>query len=217
MTSFSALPRPIKNRSQLHLSRKIYHVSGLAVILFLYYTLSREQALLALTIALVVIVPIDILRIKVSHWSEKLNALFRRVLRNDEMQSLSAMSYLVLGTFVVVAFFPREVGAMALILLGIGDPASSIFGVLYGKDKLVGNKTVQGAFAGFVACTLAAWIYYSTSEIMTERWVLAGLITGIIGAISELVPTGPIDDNFTLPVLGAMLLWLQFYFMGGFV
>ena len=42
---------------------------------------------------------------------------------------------------------------MALLFLALGDPVSSYIGVRYGKNPILGRKTLQGTLAGFVTCT----------------------------------------------------------------
>jgi len=50
---------------------------------------------------------------------------------------------------------------------------------------------------------------------MVERLLMASLIAGLIGAVSELLPIGKLDDNFTFPVVSGTLLWMMFLLFGG--
>lgn len=206
----------VRKRSELHIARKVYHVAGIALILFLYQNLTYSQSIQALAIASVVILSADMLRLKSRRVKKTATEMLSKIIRKEELRTLSSMTFLVLGTFVVVAFFPKPVGMLALIHLGVGDPASSIVGVLKGKDVLIGRKTLQGAIAGFVACAAASLIYFTLTGIMTERLIVVSLLAGLIGAISELIPIGRFDDNFSFPILSAIMLWGLFNLFGGF-
>ena len=126
------------------------------------------------------------------------------------------MSYLLGGALIVIAFFPKPIGMLAFLFLAIGDPISSIIGILYGKDKILRNKSLQGTLGEFAVCTLISVIYFQMTGIMADRLILVSLIGGLIGAFSELVPIWKMDDNFTIPVLSAALLFGMFLLFGGF-
>jgi diacylglycerol kinase (CTP) len=206
----------LKVRSDLHIPRRLFHVFGVLIIIACFSVFTREQSLLALGIAMAVIVPLDIFRLKIK-WLNKL--LIKSVgvfVRKTEVNRLSAQSHLLLGTMVTIYFFPKEIATLALLFLAFGDPVASIFGVLFGKDKIIGNKSLQGTIAAFTVCTILSLLYLSSIQIMTERLLLAAFLSGIIGALSELIPVGQLDDNFSMPVISATLLWGVFFILGGF-
>lgn len=206
----------VKLRSDLHISRKIFHTLGVLSICVLFHQLNRQEALALASVACFFVLGLDILRLKVPKIGNTLVGMFRRVMRDNEMNGLTGTSYLIFGVLTVIYIFPRDIANLSLILLAIGDPVCSIFGVLYGKDKIVGNKSLQGSLAGFVACTIVGAIFYYSKGIMLERIVLVSILTGIIGTISELIPVFKLDDNFSFPVLAATMLWFLFHLFGGF-
>lgn len=207
----------LKKRSDLHVSRKLLHAAGIGFIIGVYQFLDREQAIWAATFLCAVFIPLDFLRVK----SEKANRIFLntfgRYMRSNEKEGLTGTSYLFAGLLVLITLFPKEIATLALAMLAVGDPLASIFGVLYGKDKLVGNKSFQGTLAAFVACTLIAFIYFFYMNLMTERILLVSILAGLVGATSELVPFGKVDDNLSFPVLASILLLALFHLFGGFV
>jgi len=208
--------RELKLRSDLHLSRKAWHVAGISFIIYLFAHLSRQDSLFYLAIAGLIVIPFDILRLKrpdLNHWAVN---LFKPVIRIEEVGSISGMAFLIVGTFVTIFVFPPKVAMLALILLAVGDPASSIIGVLYGKDKIWGRKSLQGAMGGFAVCTLAGGIYYLAQNIMVERIVLVSLLTGLIGALSEIIQIKKLDDNMTFPIFAATGLYFLFMIFGGY-
>lgn len=218
-TMKEALPNQVqlKKRSDLHLSRKFFHAGGISFILGLFYSLPRQDSLYMAAGALAIFLPIDWLR---AYWrpaNRLFIKVFGRYMRQNARYNLTGSTYLLVGVLVLVAFFPREIVFLSLAMLALGDPVASIIGVLYGQDKLVGNKSLQGSLAAFVVCSIISIAYYFYLNIMIERLVLVGLLSGLIGAFSELCPVGKIDDNLSFPVISALLLYALFYVFGGFV
>lgn len=205
----------LKVRSDLHLARRFYHISGVVIMAIIYKNMAYENMMVVLVSFTILCVSLDVLRLKIKPLNQKLVGIFGGLLRRTEISRLTGMSFLCLGVLAIVVVFPKEIVLLSLIMLAVGDPTSSIFGILYGKDVLIGKKTLQGSLACFVACTIIAAFYYYSKGIMTERIILASLITGFIGAFSELLPVGSLDDNFTFPIASSCLLWTLFQFMNG--
>lgn len=171
---------------------------------------------MALGIAMAIVIPLDFLRLRVSKLNRLIFNLLGTFLRREEATRLSGMTHLFIGAFVIIVLFPKHVATLSFLYLAFGDPIASAIGVMYGKDKILPNKSLQGTLAAFVVCALISLVYFNVTGIMHERLVLVTVIGGVIGALSELVTLGKLDDNFTIPVLGASLLWLMFRFFGGF-
>ena len=112
--------------------------------------------------------------------------------------------------------FPHDIVTLSLLFLAIADPAASYFGIRYGKDRLWGQKSLQGSIAAFFACGLTSMVYYTVHHLMLDRLLIVGILSGLAGAIAEAAPLGQLDDNLVLPVLSALQLWLIFYVFGGF-
>lgn len=203
----------LKVRSDLHLARRLYHMMGAGFIAGLYYFLPRKEMLILFIGFTVLCLTVDLVRLQSKKLNDKLLATFGSFIRKSEVNGLTGMTYLTVGVTAIAVIFPKDIVTLSLLMLAVGDPISSIFGILYGKDVLVGKKTLQGTLAGFVACVVVSIVYFSVTGQMSERIILAGLIAGLIGAISELTPVFGLDDNFTFPILSACLLWVQFQLM----
>ena len=203
----------LKVRSDLHLARRLYHMLGVSIIAVLYYFMPRKEMLILFVGFTVFCLAVDLIRLKSKKLNDKLLVTFGSFARKSEVNGLTGMTYLTIGVTAIAVIFPKEIVTLSLFMLAVGDPISSIFGIKYGKDVLVGKKTLQGTIAGFVACALVSIFYFSATNIMSERLILASLVAGLIGAISELTPVFGLDDNFTFPILSACLLWAQFSIM----
>jgi len=206
----------LKHRSELHISRKLAHAAGISFIVGLYYALPRDWAIYLSVSCLGIFLPIDFFRLRMSHLNLWFMQRFGKLMRQNEKEGLTGTAYLLLALVLLVLFFPKNISLLALLMLAIGDPLASIIGVLYGKDKLIGSKSLQGTLAAFVSCTIVSFFFYYGFNLMTERIVLVSVLSGLIAAVSELFTFGKLDDNFTFPVMAAVLLYILFHIFGGF-
>lgn len=206
----------MKLRTDLHLARKAYHTIGVLIITALYQVLTRDQGLLTLGIAMAIVIPLDFIRLKIPQLNRLVFSTMGLFLRKEEATRVSGMTHLLVGAFAIIVFFPHPIATLSFLYLAFGDPIASLVGVLYGKDKLLPNKSFQGTLAAFVVCTVLTVIYLNLIGVMSERLLLVSLVGGLIGCVSELITLGRLDDNFTIPAISAPLLWLVFWFFGGF-
>ena len=102
------------------------------------------------------IIPLDFLRQSRPHLNRATLKVFGRVMRRREYHSISGFTYLLCGEIILLAFFHHHIVNIALLFLAFGDPMASYVGIKFGTEKIVGNKTLQGAIAAFVICTLIA-------------------------------------------------------------
>ena len=98
----------------------------------------------------------------------------------------------------------------AILYLAFGDPSSSFFGVLYGRNKIFPNKSLQGTLGGFTVCAIATFLYLHFEAFPPGKVLLLSLIGGFSGAISELLPLN-VDDNFAIPVVSGALMALALW------
>lgn len=198
----------------MHLARKMWHMMGVLIIVLVHQRVSRENAIILLLAAMMVFVLPDIIR----QYSAKLNdifvGLFQVVIRENEVNKLSGNSYLLTGVLLSVLFFSPKVVGLSLLFLAFADPIASCVGILYGKDKILGQKSLQGFLAAFVVCTLATSGYLHVHGLLRDKILIVSLLSGLVGAVSELVPIGKLDDNLTLPLMSATGLTLIFKIFG---
>lgn len=205
----------LKNRNQIHLARRVWHFLGVLMIFTLYLFVPPSQApLVAIPIAAVMI-GFDWLRLRRPALNRFFQWAVRPFLREDERHKLAASSAMMAGVTLIICLFPRNVVLLTLLFLALGDPAASYFGIRYGKDKLIGNKTLQGTLGAFGVCFILSLLFFTQWDLMTDRLFIACLLAGLIGAVAELVPIWKLDDNFVFPVVSATLLTGMFYVFGG--
>lgn len=206
--------RVFKRRSDMHLARKTWHMLGVLLMIAIHERVSKETAIILLLVTMLVFVVPDVLR----QYSAKLNevfvGIFQAVIRENEVHKLSGNSYLIFGVLLLVLFFPPKIVTLTLFFLAFADPIASCIGIRYGKDKILGQKSLQGFLAAFVVCTLATFVFIRTQGLLSEKVLIVSAVAGLIGALSELLPIGKLDDNLTLPLMSATGLYFLFSFFG---
>lgn len=205
----------LKARNDVHLARRIWHFCGVMTAFVLFYFLpyqTSKTVTFCITIPLVIF---DIARLYIPAFNAAFLKSFRLILRDSEKHGLAGSTAMLIGVSIIIFIFPRDVILATMLFQAVADPLASFVGIRYGKDKLIGNKSLQGSLAAFGACFVLALVFYYTRGLMHERLFIVCLLSGLIGAVSELVPVGKLDDNFIFPVVNATLLTGLFHVFGG--
>jgi len=205
-----------KRRTDIHLARKIWHMTTVFTMFLAWTLLPAPVCIGILIVALIAFVPLDFLRHKFPALNDWLLHAFKPIMRENEVHRLAGTTYLLAGVAVVVAFFPRPIVSLTLLFLAFADPIASYVGIRHGRDKIWGNKSLQGTIAAYVVCVIASLVYVFSLNHPIDRVIVFSLVAGAVGALAELVPLGKMDDNFTLPVLSALGLSALFHFFGFF-
>lgn len=206
----------LKKRSDIHYARKIWHMSGVFSMFLAYIYLPPVVSATTLAVAWSIFVPFDFLRHRFPAINEWAVHAFKPIMRQSEVKKLAGTTYLLTGTLLVVLIFPRPIVALTLLFLAFADPLASYFGILYGKDKIFGHKSIQGFMAAFFVCAGLTFVYLLQSNYLLDRLFVVSLFAGLVGAFAELIPVGKLDDNLSLPVMSAVGLTVLFYFFGFF-
>ena len=203
-----------KKRSDLHLARKIWHMSGVFAMFLVWNLAAPATSMLLLSLGCIVFVVGDVLRSRIPALNEFVVFAFKPIMRESEVHRIAGTSYLLTGVMVCALVFPHEVVSVTLLFLGFADPIASFVGILYGKDKIFGQKSLQGTLAGYVVCVVAGASFLFAKDLPVDRIIVFSFVAGLVGALSELIPVAGLDDNFTMPVISASGLSVLFYIFG---
>jgi dolichol kinase len=206
----------LKKRSDIHYARKIWHMTSVFAMFLAYVFLPPNVSLVCLIIGWFIFVPFDLLRHRYPVLNDFAVHAFKPIMRQSEVKKLAGTTYLVTGVLIVYVIFPRPIVALTLLFLAFADPIASYFGILYGKDKIFGHKSIQGFMAAFFVCMALTMAYLLYHNYLADRLVVVSLLAGLVGAFAELIPIGKLDDNLTLPLMSAVGLSILFYFFGFF-
>lgn len=202
----SSLDKVLHKRSDLHLLRKLWHISTGSLGLFLFSRSNNEQqfwGFLVLGIALAGFV-VDIARARYPMVNYLVIKFMGPLMRRSEREGLSGFPFYALGVSLSLFFYSRHIAILSVMFLVFSDPISSFFGVLYGKDKILPNKSLQGAVAGFFTCYLITLFYTMNHATLGNHILIFAVIAGLTGALSELISAFNIDDNLTIPVISGL-------------
>lgn len=211
----SSIDKVLHKRSDLHLLRKLWHISTGSIALFLFFRSELDTFTWAVVALLIAVsgFTMDLIRAR----NHKLNYLILKVLgplmRRSEKEGMSGLPFYALGISLSLFFYKRELAVISIMFLVFSDPISSFFGVLYGKDKILPNKSLQGAVAGFFTCYLITLFYCMNVTEISSSLLIFAVLGGVIGSLSELVSAFNVDDNLTIPVLSGLGLTLVNYFI----
>ena len=194
-------------RIKLEIKRQPIHIlSGLLIIALLYYDLLSPLILSAL----VVISVIASLLIKKTR-PKVIYKLLRFVEREENLEHIPGkglIAYLV-GVLVVVTLFEKDIALASVMILALGDSISRLVGP-FGRIRHPFNnaKFIEGVIAGMIAASLGAMLFVRPYEA-----IAASFFAMLIEGIDLKVLRFKVDDNITIPIISAVVIWAIRYFI----
>ena len=183
--------------------RKVIHLFNLIIPISYYYLFPEKWEFLTIIIyATLFIILIDIARNFIPFIQSIFSILFNDMLREHELKGkLTGATWVMIGSCITIALFPKAVAILALIFMSIGDTVAGLVGKKFGKHK-IGLKSWEGFISGFVFCLVIAVLY---NHLPTHVSILGALSAMIF----ETLPI-PLDDNFKIPIGsgGIMMMFL---------
>lgn len=187
---------------QQELFRKAIHVftNSLIPLAYLFFNIPRIWMAILMGTASVVFVIIDFGRTRNGWLSKIFGKLFNGMLRSHELDGkLTGASYVLIGSFLSVVIFPKEIAVLALLFTAIGDTAAALYGRKFGKLR-IWNKTLEGSIAGLIACIIITLFFPQVPNIIKFSGAFAAMFI-------ELLPTN-IDDNLRIPLFSGFVMYI---------
>lgn len=127
--------------------------------------------------------------------------------KSKERIRFSGYTTYLSSSFLVLAFFPKEVAVISLLFFVLGDflaPFSASTAAYLPKTRLIGDKTIGGAAVVFAISFLAGWFLNGLTPLaLSLEIVVAGaFFTALFDQLSF-----RIDDNLLVPLGTATALW----------
>jgi len=214
----SSFDKVLHKRSDLHLLRKLWHITTGSIGLLFFTRSPQDQqfwGFIVLAIALSGFA-IDITRARYRLINHIVIKFMGPLMRRSEKEGMSGLPFYALGVSIALFSYQRDIAILSVMFLVFSDPLSSFFGVLYGKDKILPNKSLQGAVAGFFVCYLITLFYTMNHVTLGNHILIFAVLAGLIGALSELVSAFNVDDNLTIPVLSGLGMTVLNHFVNVF-
>jgi dolichol kinase len=200
-------------RSDLHLLRKLWHMGSGSACLTIYYMTSFETqdwGWVILTVAAIGFA-VDFARGRWSLLNDVVIRFMGPFMRTSEQNGFSGLPFYALGVSLALLLFQSKIALLAIMFLVFADPISSFFGIIYGKDKIMPNKSLQGAIACFFTCYLLSIFYGIAHGADNSNLLWFAILGGVIGSIAEMLSAFNIDDNLTIPVVSGLGLTVLNY------
>lgn len=206
----------LRLRNDLHLARKTWHC-GMGVFMAAFYGIGFPKIVCAIILifALAFFLTAEYARLRFP----KINAFAIKamgpVMRTHEVDKMSGTPFYIGSVLLAIVIFPKPIAILSILFLAIGDPISSIFGITWGHKSIrfSNGKTLVGTAAGMGVCSLIAFLYLMLSGVMVIPSLCIALAGGMAGGGAEMIPL-EIDDNFSIPLVSGLALWLAFVIFG---
>jgi len=209
-------PWRLKLRNDLHLARKIWHC-GMGITMALIYGLGTPKALSVtlLLIAFVFFTGAEYARLKVPQFNKIAIKMMGPIMRKNEIDRISGTPFYIGSVLLSVIIFPKLIAILSILYLAIGDPTSSIFGILWGDlgPRFANGKSLIGTAAGMGICSVITFVTMLFNSIPAGPALLISLAGGLAGGGAEMIPL-EIDDNFSIPIVSGLALWVTFLIFG---
>ena len=194
----------------LEVRRQFLHlVFGLTVVALFSFDFISASFIFALLVTLLIVSLLS-RKGRVPFFEELLLKLDREEDRKS-IPAWGAITYL-LGVFLAMAFFEKDVASAALVILAVGDSVAPMIGIHFGRTQhpLNAKKEIEGGLAGFVAAFLIAWLFVAWYEAALAAFV------GMVFEALDLKCNGKdvFNDNITIPLLSGFALVVLRFLIG---
>ena len=181
--------------------RKFIHVlSAIIPLCHIYVFKEKIDMILFLSLMLIFCFFIENARNK-----PQTNKAFKKYLffmmRNFEKKgSLTGATWVFVGSLLSIIIVPSPFCIIALFFLSFGDTFAAIIGIKYPYFK-IGEKTLSGSFACFIACLGVGFIFNQKLDI--EILIFGALVASVVELISF-----NINDNVSIPLVSGCAMYI---------
>ena len=210
--------KPLYATHEIHLPRRIWHV-GTGLFGFTIYNIfsisQKSMGTMLLFLSLTAFL-IEFLRFRHPFLNRQIIRKMGIFMRDTEVKNYSGFPFYSLGCASALLLFDENIAHLSLFFLIFLDPIAGCFGILFGKNKIFFEKSLQGFLAGLLVGFLITWIYCSffLGGSGSGRILVFSFCAGLIGACAELFSFFW-DDNLTIPFLSGLGLTMinQYFFV----
>ncbi len=180
--------------SKLELRRQLLHMFfGIFLVTLLFFGIFNIYHLIAiLVVGLVLSRLCTRYRIPLASW----------VMENFERKSYrktfpgKGPILFMIGSIIVVFFFPLKIALASMMILSVGDAVSHIFGKILSKRTYKYLKSVEGTLLAMVFSFFGALIFFK---------VIAAIVGSILTMVFESIKSD-FDDNLYVPIVAALIM-----------
>ena len=137
-------------------------------------------------------------------WGEALfEHLFGAITHASERDKINSATWYCSAVWVSTLLFEPLAITLSVLCLAVGDPMAGVIGRRYGRTKLLKGRSLEGTLSFVISATLASSALLSlTPHNIESAWSVA-LSCAVASAFAELLSGDWLDDNLTIPLIGA--------------
>lgn len=177
--------------------RKLFHAIGLIYPISYICMYNRIQMSIVAILLFIIAFMFEFIRLNIPLVNNIFCKSFSSLLRDHENDKINGMLYFTLGAMISILFFQKNIAILSLFVLVICDTCASIIGILYGKTKLIGNKSLEGTAAFFLSAFFISLIGGYCFNIRIHPLLIGSVVATILELFSKKLK---IDDNVLIPV-----------------
>lgn len=195
----SALPAP--SFRPTNYARNVFHV-GSALVALLVLVLAPWPSFPTLLSGVLcgAAWSLEIARRKSSRANDRLMRFFGAVAHAHERHRVNSSTWYLTALLLLSALVEPAVSAIAVAVLGFGDPAAALIGRRFGRIRLRAGRSLEGS-CGFVAA--ASLVAFAVASALLPGTfavhLIIAVVAGVTGAVVEMFSTS-VDDNLTIPL-----------------
>lgn len=199
----------LPSRSDLQMTRRLFHMAcGFGIATLYWVSFSHTQMIHLLGTLACGLYVFEQIRINYPEFAAKFMPLSKFVMRAEEQLKESAMVPYVFAVLLCILTFPKVIALVAIYTLAISDPLSAIFGIKYGKRRIVPHKSLEGSSAFFISMFIISFLVLGFFlNIGTGYVFFISLFISLATSAFEMIPF-KIDDNITIPLFVSFILWI---------
>jgi len=191
-------------------ARAAMHVTTAIVCLLLVeYALSPVAMIVVAAIGAACCWGMEIGRI----YSKRLNLFLLRfmsaVSHPHERREVNSATWYTTALLLLALLFAPRFCTVALVVMGLADPAAAFVGRRWGRIRLVNGRSLEGSFTfllvGAAAALAALSIWHQELSLGFAVWIALG--AAFLAAVTELL-SRYVDDNLSVPLAAASGAWL---------
>jgi dolichol kinase len=184
------------------LLRKGTHMGGLCIpAAYHFLSLSKTEALYALIPAALLMIAIDVARLRDRGFWRKIAApLAGRMVRGHEVSGdFTGATYILISICLTIGLYEKYLAIAAICFIIVGDTFAALIGRKLGRHRF-GRKSVEGSLGCLLGTVIVA--------LLVPNLPLAVGLTGAVAAtVTEALSTN-IDDNISVPIVSGLVMTL---------
>lgn len=176
--------------------RRLVHVSGTAIpVAYVVDAVTWRQLRWLLAAGLVAALALEAVRLFVGlNWR-----IFDELTREYEQEHLAGYALYAFGMTTVALLFEPRVGVPAMLMLTIADPIS---GLLSASELRAAKRS------HILLVTFAVSVFIASLFVPPVAALLGAVVATLADGVKPVVSGYVIDDNLTIPIGAALVMWL---------